>query len=218
VHLRHLLLVASCFCCSPPFFFRSYTPRFYHPPYLFRFDKFSSFLRGTFGAPHLLIKKRKKETTKERVKARCRITKKKQKKESERRQSEIGVPPYLVRPSFLIQHRYFLESKTIQSCAPSFPAGDLVPPLHLCTPTFHAPLPFSVRFHLVPAAFSTCLHPYSTLHLLIDCANPCSKVKSSYSSTNTYSVQVVSSGNRSIQASLVAPLVVGHPCWRGKNE
>jgi hypothetical protein len=30
--------------------------------------------------------------------------KKKQKKESERRQSEIGAPPYLVHPSFLIQH------------------------------------------------------------------------------------------------------------------
>jgi hypothetical protein len=86
------------------------------------------------------------------------------------------------------------------------------PPLHLCTPTFHAPLPFSVQFHLVPAEFSTCLHPYSTLHLLIDRANPCSKVKPSYSSTNTYSVQVVSSGNRSIQPSLVAPLVAGHPC------
>jgi hypothetical protein len=79
-------------------------------------------------------------------------------------------------------------------------------------------LPFSVRFHLVPATSSTCLHPYSILHLLIDCANSCSKVKPSYSSTNTYSVQVVSSGNRSIQASLVAPLVAGHPCWRGKNE
>jgi hypothetical protein len=44
-----------------------------------------------------------------------------------------------------------------------------------------------------------------------------SRVKTSYSSTNTYSVQVVSSGNRFIQASLVAPLVAGHPCWCGKN-
>jgi uncharacterized membrane protein len=67
--------------------------------YLLHFDKFSSFLRGTFGVPHLVIentKKGRKETTKERVKARCRITKKKQqKKESERRQLEIGTPHIL---------------------------------------------------------------------------------------------------------------------------
>jgi hypothetical protein len=49
------------------------------------------------------------------------------------------------------------------------------PPLHAYLPC--SPLPFSVRFHLVPTAFSTCLHPYSSLHFLIDCANPCSKVK-----------------------------------------
>jgi hypothetical protein len=61
-------------------------------------------------------------------------------------------------------------------------------------------LPYSVRFYLVLAALATCLHPYSTLHLLIDCANPCSKVQPSYSSTNIYSVQIVSSSNRSIQA------------------
>jgi hypothetical protein len=58
------MLVASSFCCSPPFFFHSYTPRFYHPPYLFHFDKFSSFLRGTFGVPHLVIKKRKERNNK----------------------------------------------------------------------------------------------------------------------------------------------------------
>jgi hypothetical protein len=54
-------------------------PTFLPSSYLFCFDKFSSFLPGTFGAPHLVIKntkKGRKETTKERVKARCRITKK----------------------------------------------------------------------------------------------------------------------------------------------
>jgi hypothetical protein len=71
-----------------------------------------------------------------------------------------------------------------------------------CTPPLHAPsFPCSVWFYLVPASLAMCLHPYSTLHLLIDCANHCSKVQPSYSSTNIYSVQVVSSDNRSIQAS-----------------
>jgi hypothetical protein len=43
-----------------------------------------------------LSKKGRKETTKERVKAWCRITnKQKGKKESERRQSEIGAPHIL---------------------------------------------------------------------------------------------------------------------------
>jgi hypothetical protein len=208
-----LLLVASCFRCSPPFFFRSYTPHFYHPPYLFRFDKFSSFLHGTFGAPHLVIKKKgRKETTKERVKARCRITKKakegKQKKAIRNWRASIFGAPKLSNSapklSYLVHH---LFQPGIWCPLSTF---TLLP----STP----PLPFSVQFHLVPTAFSTCLHPYSTLHLLIDCANPCSKVKPSYSSTNTYSVQVVSSDNRSIQASLVAALVASHPCWRGKNE
>jgi hypothetical protein len=41
-------------------------------------------------------KKGRKDTTKERVKARCRLTnKKKEKKESERKQSEIGAPHIL---------------------------------------------------------------------------------------------------------------------------
>jgi hypothetical protein len=59
---------------------------------MFRFDKFSSFLRGTFGAPHLVIKKRKERNNKGKSKGMVQNHKKKQKKESERRQSEIGAP------------------------------------------------------------------------------------------------------------------------------
>jgi hypothetical protein len=190
---------------------------------MFRFDKFSSFLRGTFGAPHLVIKKRKERNNKGKSKGMVQNHKKKQKKESERRQSEIGAPhiltsifgaPRLSNSAPLIFGKQ--DHPILCAIFSNQGFGAPSPPLHTYLPR---PLClFSVWFHLVPAAFSTCLHPYSTLHLLIDCANPCSKVKPSYSSTNTYSVQVVSSGNRSIQASLVALLVAGHPCWRGKNE
>jgi hypothetical protein len=62
---------------------------------LFRFDKFSSFLRGTFGAPHLVIKKRKERNNKGKSKGTVQNHKKRQKKESERRQSEIGAPHIL---------------------------------------------------------------------------------------------------------------------------
>jgi hypothetical protein len=52
-----------------------------------------------------LSKKRKERNNKGKSKGTVQNHKKKQEKESERRQSEIGMPPYLVRPSFLIQHR-----------------------------------------------------------------------------------------------------------------
>jgi hypothetical protein len=74
-------------------------PMFLPSSYLFHFDKFSSFLRGTFGAPHLVIKntkKRKERNNKGKSKGTVQNHKKKQqKKESERRQSEIGAPHIL---------------------------------------------------------------------------------------------------------------------------
>jgi hypothetical protein len=81
------------------------------------------------------------------------------------------------------------------------------PPLHAYLPR---PLAFFYSVSLGSCSILYVFAPlFNFLHLLIDCANPCSKVKP---------LEVVSSGNRSIQASLVAPLVAGHPCWRGKNE
>jgi hypothetical protein len=79
---------------------------------LFRFDKFSSFLHGTFGAPHLVIKKKEGKS-----KGTVQNHKKKEGKKQQRKGADpfpnLGgaapswqaAPPYLVRPSFLIQHR-----------------------------------------------------------------------------------------------------------------
>jgi hypothetical protein len=117
-----------------------------------------------------------------------------------------ATPPYLVCPSFLIQAIRIWKANLVSSfrdlVCPDILGSYLVcPSFTFCTPPLHAPPCLcSVRFYLVPTALATCLHPYSTLHLLIDCANPCSKVQSSYSSTNIYSVQVVSFRNRTIQA------------------
>jgi hypothetical protein len=63
-----------------------------HPTF---FISFHPFYVEILGRLIWLSKKGRKETTKERVKARCRITnKKKEKKESERRQSEIGAQAF----------------------------------------------------------------------------------------------------------------------------
>jgi hypothetical protein len=48
-------------------------------------------------------------------------------------------------------------------------------PLH-ASPFMPPPCLVLFGFYLVPAALATCLHPNSTLHLLSDCANPCSNV------------------------------------------
>jgi hypothetical protein len=101
-----------------------------------------------------------KEKRKERNnKGKSKGTVQNHKKNSKRRKVKEGNQK-LVCPSFLIQHRKFLESKTILSCAPSFPARDLVPPLHLCTPTFHAPLAF---FCSVSLGSSSILYVFATL-------------------------------------------------------
>jgi hypothetical protein len=148
--------------------FTTFLLSFMHPTF---FISFHPFYVEILGRLIWLSKKRKERNNKEKSKGTVQNHKqKKEKKESERRNQKLASK--LSNSAPLI----FGKQDHPILCA-IFSSRDLVPPLHLCTPTFHAPLPFSVRFHLVPAAFSTCLHPYSTLHLLIDCANPCSKVK-----------------------------------------
>jgi hypothetical protein len=92
-------------CWSPRVSAVHHLSSFVHTPHVFTilptcfvFDKFSSFLCGTFRAPHLVIKKKgRKETTKERVKARCRITKKRK----ERNNKGKALIPFLIQ---VVQH------------------------------------------------------------------------------------------------------------------
>jgi hypothetical protein len=100
-------LDAGClvFLLFTTFLLYSYTPRFYHPPYLFHFDKFSSFLRGTFGVPHLVIKKRKERNNKGKSKGTVqnhKQTKRKRRKVKEGNQKlarPISLPSFFLASS-----------------------------------------------------------------------------------------------------------------------
>jgi hypothetical protein len=127
---------------------------FVHTPHIFTIlptcfvlISFHPFYVELLGCLIWLSKKGRKETTKERVKARCRITKKKQKKESERRQSEIGTPhiltsifgaPKLSNSAPLIFGKQ--DHPILCAIFSSQRFGAPSPPLHAYLP--HPPLPF----------------------------------------------------------------------------